>query len=189
MDMYRGLWSSHIPFLISILCHQCQSTSSSNILVIGRGRREGGGDGWSALNTIGGIVFLTIAVFEGLSLVTPNQHSLEKPSACNVGIVAGKKLVVFEVVSFNFFLFSSVVVEGLKLAINLLNREDVDEVCGYEDYQRENETRMSSNHYLVFECMEHDLSGLATVQGVKFTEPQVNPQDIVMILICCFNDS
>ncbi|KAK9066378.1 hypothetical protein SSX86_013700 [Deinandra increscens subsp. villosa] len=34
-------------------------------------------------------------------------------------------------------------------------------------------SRMSSSLYLVFEYMEHDLSGLAAVQGVKFTEPQI----------------
>lgn len=35
-------------------------------------------------------------------------------------------------------------------------------------------SRMSCSLYLVFEYMEHDLSGLAAVQGVKFTEPQVD---------------
>ncbi|KAL3835364.1 hypothetical protein ACJIZ3_010100 [Penstemon smallii] len=34
-------------------------------------------------------------------------------------------------------------------------------------------SRMSSSLYLVFEYMEHDLAGLAAVQTVKFTEPQV----------------
>ncbi|KAL6996884.1 hypothetical protein U1Q18_007011 [Sarracenia purpurea var. burkii] len=34
-------------------------------------------------------------------------------------------------------------------------------------------SRISSSIYLVFEYMEHDLSGLAAVQGVKFTEPQI----------------
>ncbi|KAL8250295.1 hypothetical protein R6Q59_033988 [Mikania micrantha] len=34
-------------------------------------------------------------------------------------------------------------------------------------------SRMSSSLYLVFEYMEHDLSGLAAVQSVKFTEPQI----------------
>ncbi|CAK9186934.1 unnamed protein product [Ilex paraguariensis] len=34
-------------------------------------------------------------------------------------------------------------------------------------------SRMSCSLYLVFEYMEHDLSGLAAVQGVKFSEPQV----------------
>lgn len=68
----------------------------------------------------------TIAVFVGLSLTTPNQHSLEN-SACDAGIDVAKKLLVFEVVSFSFFLFSSLIAQGLKLAINLLNSKDVDE--------------------------------------------------------------
>ncbi|KAL0464081.1 UNVERIFIED_CONTAM: putative serine/threonine-protein kinase [Sesamum latifolium] len=34
-------------------------------------------------------------------------------------------------------------------------------------------SRMSTSLYLVFEYMEHDLAGLAAVQSVKFTEPQV----------------
>ncbi|KAL6494406.1 hypothetical protein OROGR_031206 [Orobanche gracilis] len=33
-------------------------------------------------------------------------------------------------------------------------------------------SRMSSSLYLVFEYMEHDLAGLASIQDVKFTEPQ-----------------
>lgn len=70
----------------------------------------------------------TIAVFVGLSLTTPGQHSLENPSACDAGVEVAKKLLVFEVVSFSFFLFSSLVAQGLKLAINLLNSRDVDEV-------------------------------------------------------------
>ncbi|KAG8642042.1 uncharacterized protein LOC110608115 [Manihot esculenta] len=69
----------------------------------------------------------TIAVFVGLSLTTPGQRSLENRSACDAGIDVAKKLLVFEVVSFSFFLFSSLVAQGLKLAINLLNSKDVDE--------------------------------------------------------------
>lgn len=34
-------------------------------------------------------------------------------------------------------------------------------------------SRISSSLYLVFEYMEHDLSGLAAAQGAKFTESQV----------------
>lgn len=34
-------------------------------------------------------------------------------------------------------------------------------------------SRMSSSIYLVFEYMEHDLAGLYSVQGIKFTESQV----------------
>uniref|UniRef100_A0A5B7AY55 Maternal effect embryo arrest protein n=1 Tax=Davidia involucrata TaxID=16924 RepID=A0A5B7AY55_DAVIN len=69
----------------------------------------------------------TIAVFVGLSLTTQGQHSLESPTTCDAGIDVAKKLLVFEVVSFSFFLFSSLVAQGLKLAINLLNSKDVDE--------------------------------------------------------------
>lgn len=69
----------------------------------------------------------TIAVFVGLSLTTPGQRSLENRTSCDAGIDVAKKLLVFEVVSFSFFLFSSLVAQGLKLAINLLNSKDVDE--------------------------------------------------------------
>lgn len=34
-------------------------------------------------------------------------------------------------------------------------------------------SKMSSNLYLVFEYMEHDLAGLVATPGIKFTEPQV----------------
>lgn len=34
-------------------------------------------------------------------------------------------------------------------------------------------SRTSSSLYLVFEYMEHDLTGLASLPGVKFSEPQV----------------
>ncbi|TYJ26172.1 hypothetical protein E1A91_A07G100600v1 [Gossypium mustelinum] len=69
----------------------------------------------------------TVAVFVGLSLTTPGQHSLENRAPCDAGVDVAKKLLVFEVVSFSFFLFSSLVAQGLKLAINLLNSKDVDE--------------------------------------------------------------
>ncbi|XP_058739520.1 uncharacterized protein LOC131611581 [Vicia villosa] len=69
----------------------------------------------------------TIAVFVGLSLTTPGQRSLENRTSCDAGIDVAKKLLVFEVVSFSFFLSSSLVAQGLKLALNLLNSKDVDE--------------------------------------------------------------
>ncbi|CAM8986758.1 hypothetical protein QQ045_009401 [Rhodiola kirilowii] len=68
----------------------------------------------------------TIAVFVGLSLTTQGQRSLENP-ACDAGIDVAKNLLVFEVVSFSFFLFSSLIAQGLKLAINLLNSKDTDD--------------------------------------------------------------
>ncbi|KAL8160674.1 hypothetical protein V2J09_002211 [Rumex salicifolius] len=69
----------------------------------------------------------TIAVFVGLSLATPGQRSLEASDACTAGVGVLKNLIVFEVVSFSFFLFSSLVAQGLKLAINILNSQDADE--------------------------------------------------------------
>lgn len=69
----------------------------------------------------------TIAVFVGLSLTTPGQRSLENRSSCDAGVDIAKKLLVFEVVSFSFFLFSSLVAQGLKLALNLLNSKEVDD--------------------------------------------------------------
>ncbi|XP_008801294.2 uncharacterized protein LOC103715455 [Phoenix dactylifera] len=69
----------------------------------------------------------TIAVFVGLSLTSPGQRSLEGNPACDAGPDIVRNLLVFEVVSFSFFLFSSLVAQGLKLAINLLNSNDVDE--------------------------------------------------------------
>ncbi|KAK9757256.1 hypothetical protein RND81_01G152200 [Saponaria officinalis] len=70
----------------------------------------------------------TIAVFVGLSLTTPGQRSLENRTSCDAGIDVARKLLVFEVVSFSFFLFSSLVAQGLKLAINILNSKDADEI-------------------------------------------------------------
>ncbi|KAG0458605.1 hypothetical protein HPP92_021733 [Vanilla planifolia] len=69
----------------------------------------------------------TVAVFVGLSLTSPGQRSLENNSACDAGVDVVRNLLVFEVVSFSFFLFSSLVAQGLKLAINLLNSNEVDE--------------------------------------------------------------
>ncbi|XP_058086358.1 uncharacterized protein LOC131233597 [Magnolia sinica] len=69
----------------------------------------------------------TIAVFVGLTLTTPGQKSLENKTVCDAGPDVAEKLLLFEVVSFSFFLFSSLIAQGLKLAINLLNSKDVDE--------------------------------------------------------------
>ncbi|KAF3796504.1 hypothetical protein EJ110_NYTH01548 [Nymphaea thermarum] len=66
----------------------------------------------------------TIAVFVGLSLTAPGQHSLENKGECDAGLDVARRLLVFEVVSFSSFLFSSLVAQGLKLAINILNSND-----------------------------------------------------------------
>ncbi|KAK4743036.1 hypothetical protein SAY87_001037 [Trapa incisa] len=92
---------------------------------------SGGGTTSVHVTALDGLVnvnsLFTIAVFVGLSLTVPNQHSLENTSSCDASIDTVEKLLVFEVVSFSFFLFSSLVAQGLKLAINLLNSKDVDE--------------------------------------------------------------
>lgn len=41
-------------------------------------------------------------------------------------------------------------------------------------------SRMSCSLYLVFEYMEHDLAGLASHPGLKFTEAQVHKEGFVM---------
>lgn len=66
----------------------------------------------------------TMAVFVGLSLTTPGQRSLENRNECDAGIDVEKWLLMLEVVSFSFFLFSSLIAQGLKLALNLLNSKD-----------------------------------------------------------------
>ena len=60
-------------------------------------------------------------------IINSGQRSLENRASCDAGTDVAEKLLVFEVVSFSFFLFSSLVAQGLKLAINLLNSKDVDE--------------------------------------------------------------
>lgn len=48
-------------------------------------------------------------------------------------------------------------------------------------------SRTSSSLYLVFEYMEHDLTGLASLPGVKFTEPQVFLELFVLFFPCDFS--
>ncbi|XP_055829862.1 uncharacterized protein LOC129899085 [Solanum dulcamara] len=67
----------------------------------------------------------TIAIFVGLSLASPGQKSLNSSERCQPGILTVKQLVIFEVLSFSFFLFSSLVAQAIKLSLNLLNSEDL----------------------------------------------------------------
>ncbi|EFH53023.1 hypothetical protein ARALYDRAFT_484074 [Arabidopsis lyrata subsp. lyrata] len=70
----------------------------------------------------------TVAVFVGISFDQPRDLSLTDRSECNAGRDVERDLVVFEVISFAFFLFSSLVAQGIKLSINLLNSKETDEV-------------------------------------------------------------
>jgi hypothetical protein len=69
----------------------------------------------------------TVAVFVGLSLATPGQRSLEDSGACDAGKDIVKNLLIFEVTSFSAFLFSSLIAQGLKLAIIINNSKELRE--------------------------------------------------------------
>lgn len=69
----------------------------------------------------------TVAVFVGMSFDQPRDLTLTDRTECNAGIDVERDLIVFEVISFAFFLFSSLVAQGMKLAINLLNSKETDE--------------------------------------------------------------
>ncbi|KAL2488372.1 hypothetical protein Fot_41664 [Forsythia ovata] len=66
----------------------------------------------------------TMAIFIGFSLTVPASGSAGHPASCNVSTKTVRRLIVFEVVSFSFFLFSSLIAQSIKLAINLLNGLD-----------------------------------------------------------------
>lgn len=46
---------------------------------------------------------------------------------------------------------------------------------------------VSSSLYLVFEYMDHDLVGLASIPGIKFSEPQVPPRALPSFLFQCID--
>ncbi|CAI9770696.1 unnamed protein product [Fraxinus pennsylvanica] len=66
----------------------------------------------------------TMAIFIGFSLTVPANGSAGHPASCNASIGTVRRLIVFEVISFSFFLFSSLIAQSLKLTINLLNSLD-----------------------------------------------------------------
>ncbi|CDY17661.1 BnaA06g34800D [Brassica napus] len=72
----------------------------------------------------------TVAVFVGITFDQPRDLNLADRTECNAGRDVERDLVVFEVISFAFFLFSSLVAQGLKLTINLLNSKETDEPVG-----------------------------------------------------------
>ncbi|KAH0910265.1 hypothetical protein HID58_033586, partial [Brassica napus] len=83
------------------------------------------------ISALDGIVnansLFTVAVFVGISFDQPSDLTLTNRTECNAGLDVERDLVVFEVISFAFFLFSSLVAQGLKLTINLLNSKETDE--------------------------------------------------------------
>ncbi|PIN23848.1 hypothetical protein CDL12_03428 [Handroanthus impetiginosus] len=68
----------------------------------------------------------TVAIFIGFSLTVTEDASAGTQSECRAGRETVRRLIVFEVVSFSFFLFSSLAAQSLKLCINLVNSSDPD---------------------------------------------------------------
>ncbi|GFP91182.1 hypothetical protein PHJA_001262200 [Phtheirospermum japonicum] len=66
----------------------------------------------------------TMATFIGFSLTVPEAASAAASVECHVSRGTVRRLIVFEVVSFSFFLFSSLIAQSIKLAINLVNNMD-----------------------------------------------------------------
>ncbi|XP_017240096.1 uncharacterized protein LOC108212895 [Daucus carota subsp. sativus] len=65
---------------------------------------------------------LTFAVFVGLSQASPGARSLENRDDCNAGPGVAKMLIVYEVLAFSFFLFSSLFAKLIKLNLRLQSR-------------------------------------------------------------------
>jgi cellulose synthase/poly-beta-1,6-N-acetylglucosamine synthase-like glycosyltransferase len=70
----------------------------------------------------------TLAVFVGLTITTPGAATLVDDSACIAGEDIARNLLTFQVVSFSSFLFSSLVAQGLKQAILLINSKTLHDV-------------------------------------------------------------
>ncbi|KAL6555610.1 hypothetical protein OROHE_007282 [Orobanche hederae] len=66
----------------------------------------------------------TMAIFIGFSLTVPEAATAASRPGCTTSRETVRRLIVCEVVSFSFFLFSSLIAQSLKLAINLLNNMD-----------------------------------------------------------------
>lgn len=66
----------------------------------------------------------TVAVFIGFSFTTPESADAGSRPGCTASREIIRRLVVYEVVSFSFFLYSSLVAQTLKLAVNLINMMD-----------------------------------------------------------------
>ena len=71
--------------------------------------------------------FFTVAVFIGFSLTNPSAVD-SLVGKCFVGADFTKYLLVFEVIAFSSYLLSSLIAQGLKLFIVILNTKDHAEV-------------------------------------------------------------
>lgn len=109
---------------------------------------------------------------------TPRRaNTFEKLSKIGQGtysnVYKARDLITGKIVALKKVRFDNLEPESVKFMareINVLRKLDHPNVVKLEGLVT---SRMSCSLYLVFEYMEHDLSGLAASTGVKFTEPQV----------------
>ncbi|KAG8388848.1 hypothetical protein BUALT_Bualt02G0167700 [Buddleja alternifolia] len=66
----------------------------------------------------------TMATFIGFSMTVPEAATAASEVRCHASRETVRRLIVFEVLSFSFFLFSSLIAQSIKLAINLINNMD-----------------------------------------------------------------
>lgn len=66
----------------------------------------------------------TMAIFIGFSMTAPEAATAVSRSECTPDRETIRRLIVCEVFSFSFFLFSSLIAQSLKLSINLINNMD-----------------------------------------------------------------
>ncbi|TQE12897.1 hypothetical protein C1H46_001543 [Malus baccata] len=94
-------------------------------------------------------------------------------------VYKARDLISGKIVALKKVRFDNLEPESVKFMareINVLRKLDHPNVIKLEGLVT---SRMSCSLYLVFEYMEHDLSGLAASSGVKFTEPQAGLGPIV----------
>ncbi|KAL0459026.1 UNVERIFIED_CONTAM: hypothetical protein Slati_0529800 [Sesamum latifolium] len=98
------------------------STATATDTVVGRVKTS------IHVTALDGIVnvnsLFTMAIFIGFSLTVPEAATAAARTECTTSRETVRRLIVFEVVSFSFFLFSSLIAQSLKLAINLINNMD-----------------------------------------------------------------
>jgi len=88
-------------------------------------------------------------------------------------IVVFTRLVMLSMIALKKVRFDNLDIESVKFMareIIILRRLDHPNIIKLEGLIT---SQMSRSLYLVFEYMEHDLTGLASRPGIKFSEPQV----------------
>ncbi|KDP45220.1 hypothetical protein JCGZ_15085 [Jatropha curcas] len=110
----------------------------------------------------------TAAVFIGLSFASPNQRSLEisRPE-CDPSVKMGKRLVLYEVVSFSSFLLSSLVAKSLRVYLRIFY-SDTKAVNGNNPGKPDLNDKKKYNLFHAGRGLMFALSMLASIVGVVF---------------------